>query len=161
MIHGRYFRSGQDISGIMELRYAVFCDEQGYRREDEIDEFDKMCFYALVYDADEKPAGTGRLYIDADSRFHIGRVCTRRDMRGQGIGDLVIRMLLDLAIRLNAPFIVISSQTHAVNFYERYGFKKVSEEYLEEGTPHVLLRIETQDIQLDNCGGHCHMIPEE
>ena len=122
MIHGKYFTSRDDLAPIMALRYAVFSDEQGFNREHEKDKFDDMAFYALVYDQEDVPAATGRLYIDDENRFHIGRMCTRRDMRGQGLGDLAIRMLLDLALRMNAPYVVVESQIPTVGFYKKYGF---------------------------------------
>jgi len=156
MIHGKYLNSKDDISSLLALRKAVFCDEQGFSAENEKDAFDDMAYYALVFDEQEQPAATGRLFIDAQDRFHIGRMCTRRDMRGKGLGDLAIRMLLDLALRLNAPYIVIDAQEAAVGFYEKYGFRPCGEMFLDEGAPHIPLRADAADILLvGSCGGHC------
>lgn len=157
MIHGKYFSSQDDCSAIFALRKEVFCDEQGFSEELERDKYDAMAFYALVYDETEQPAATGRLYIDADNRFRIGRMCTRADQRRQGLGDLVIRMLLDLALRLNAPYVVVSAQPQAAEWYRRYGFEPVGDPYEEEGKPHRLMRVDSENICLDHCGGHCPM----
>lgn len=155
MIHGKYFTSRDDIAPILALRKEVFCDEQGFSPELDHDQYDDMAFYALVYDQNEQPAATGRLYIDAQSRFHIGRMCTRKDMRGKGLGDLAIRMLLDLALRMNAPFVVVEAQLHAIGFYEKYGFVKEGDVFLdEENAPHQLLRAQAEDICIGcSCGG--------
>lgn len=155
MIHGKYFTSRDDLSAILALRKQVFCDEQGFSPELDRDKYDDMAFYALVYDQDEQPAATGRLYIDAESRFHIGRMCTRKDMRGKGLGDLAIRMLLDLALRMNAPYVVVESQTHAIGFYKKYGFTEAGDVFLdEENAPHQLLRADADAICLGcSCGG--------
>ena len=146
MVHGKYFTSADDITPIMNLRYAVFSDEQGFNREHERDKYDDMAFYALVYDENEVPASTGRLYIDGENRFHIGRMCTRKDMRGQGLGDLTIRMLLDLALRMNAPYVVVEAQIGAVGFYKKYGFKEQGEPYPDENCMHQLLVAQADEI---------------
>ncbi len=146
MVHGKYFTSADDITPIMNLRYAVFADEQGFSRELERDKYDDMSFYALVYDEDEQPASTGRLFIDAKNRFHIGRMCTRKDARGKGYGDLAIRMLLDLALRMNAPYVVIESQIPAIGFYKRYGFHEEGEIFMDENCPHQLLVANADEI---------------
>ena len=66
----------------------------------------------------------------------IGRVITVR--RGEGFGAKVMAAGLAAAKeRLNADIVTISAQTHAVGFYEKCGFKTVSDVYMEEGIPHV------------------------
>lgn len=154
MIHGKYFTSKDDVQPILALRKAVFCEEQGFSAETERDAFDDMAYYALVYDDQERPAATGRLFIDSKDRFHIGRMCTRIDCRGRGYGDLAIRMLLDLALRLNAPYVVVDSQLPAVGFYKKYGFAESGPIFLDEGAEHQPLRAEAADIALlAGCGG--------
>ena len=162
MVHGKYFTSSGDIAPILALRKEVFCDEQGFDPALERDKYDNMAFYALVYDENEKPAATGRLFIDGQNRFHIGRMCTRKDCRGQGYGDLAIRMLLDLALRQNAPYIVADAQLPAVGFYAKYGFKPCGEIFLDEGVEHQPLRIEAGEIVLGgHCGGNCAACAED
>ena len=39
------------------------------------------------------------------------------------------------------PMIELSAQTHAIAFYRRYGFEVVSEEYLDAGIPHRMMRL--------------------
>lgn len=146
MVHGKYFSSADNTEAIMALRLAVFCDEQGFSRELERDKYDDMAFYALIYDENEEPAATGRLFIDGQNRFHIGRMCTRKDARRKGYGDLAIRMLLDLALRMHAPYVVVESQIPAIGFYERYGFKRQGEQFMDENCPHQLLVAQAEDI---------------
>ena len=162
MVHGKYLTSAGDIAPILALRKEVFCDEQGYDLALERDKYDDMAFYALVFDENERPAATGRLFIDARDRFHIGRMCTRRDCRGQGYGDLAMRMLLDLALRMNAPYIVLDAQLPAMGFYARYGFKPYGGITLDEGVEHQPMRIESADIVLGgHCGGDCSACAED
>ena len=42
---------------------------------------------------------------------------------------------------LGTEAFVLSAQTHAIGFYEKFGFKVVSEEYLDAGIPHVKMEM--------------------
>ena len=91
MIRGKFLTSQDDTSAVMDIRRRVFVDEQGYGADTEIDRFDQMAVYALAFDENDRPAGTGRLIINDESRFQIGRVCVLKEARGRGLGDLVVR----------------------------------------------------------------------
>ena len=85
MIRGRFLTSRDDISQVIALRREVFCEEQGYSVDTEPDAHDDMAVYALAFDDEGRPLGTGRLYI-ADDQFRIGRVCVKKEMRGMHRG---------------------------------------------------------------------------
>lgn len=71
----------------------------------------------------------------------IGRVLTLK--RKCGLGN---RILLDgikvAKERMNATRIKIEAQSYAKGFYEKAGFKQVSEEFLEDGIPHIQMVLE-------------------
>ena len=73
MIRGKFLTSQDDTSAVMDIRRRVFVDEQGYGADTEIDRFDQMAVYALAFDENDRPAGTGRLIINDESRFQKGR----------------------------------------------------------------------------------------
>jgi len=43
----------------------------------------------------------------------------------------------ELKTKTGCKKIIMDAQSHAIPFYQRLGFKITSEEYLEEGIPHV------------------------
>ena len=154
MIRGKFLTSQDDPSAVMDIRKRVFVDEQGFSPDTEIDGDDKLAVYALAFDENDRPAGTGRLYIDDHSHFQIGRVCVLREARGQGLGDLVVRMLLYRALELGAGAVCLSAQLPVVGFYARYGFKPCGEVYDEEGVPHRMMKAAASEINLEgSCGG--------
>ena len=53
-----------DLSDAYRVRLRVFCDEQGYRPDMELDEQDAASQHLIAYDGDE-PVATGRLYEKA------------------------------------------------------------------------------------------------
>lgn len=83
------------------------------------------------------PAGLGH-GIDDFAEASIGRVVTSPSWRGRGLGDPLMREGLALAERVlpGAP-LRLGAQAHLQHFYARHGFTVASDEYLEDGIPHV------------------------
>ncbi len=155
MITGSFLTSKDDVSQIFKIRYDVFITEQGFDPEIEVDKYDQMSIYALVYDEAGVPSGTGRLFIDDEDKFTIGRVAVLKTARGKGLGDLIMRMLLYKALEMNAPSIRLGSQLHAIPFYAKFGFKPVGKLFLEEGAPHQMMELLGTDIELNNACNGC------
>lgn len=66
----------------------------------------------------------------------VGRVLTLR--RGCGLGTKIMEAGLRVAEEKFGPGpIRIEAQAYAVGFYRRFGFRQVSEEFMEDGIPHV------------------------
>ncbi len=153
VIRGVYLTSKDDSTSVIAIRRAVFVDEQGFSSGSEPDAYDAMAMYALVYD-DDTPVGTGRLIVKGD-RLTIGRVCVLKDWRGKGIGDFIMRMLLNRAQELNAGSVVLSAQVERVGFYTRYGFVPYGDVIDDEGCPHRMMGVSGGQINLEgSCGGH-------
>jgi predicted GNAT family N-acyltransferase len=114
------------------LRVEVFVVEQGVPSELEWDEADEVSTHAVAYDEAGQVIATGRLLPDG----HIGRMAVRKSARGQGIGAQVLRALLVEAKRQDYSELVLHAQTHAVDFYAKYGFKIEGDEFFEAGIAH-------------------------
>ena len=68
----------------------------------------------------------------------IGRVLTRE--HGKGFGrQLMERGMEQVKKHFDCDRIILHSQKHAEGFYKKLGFKTVSDEYLEEGVPHITM----------------------
>ena len=160
MIRGKIITSENDTSEVMDVRRCAYADINAGAAlcgrpppcertcaDIHADEYDKMAIYALAYDENGAPAATGRLIIK-DDRFYIGRVCTIKELRGRGYGDLITRMLLHRALALNAGAVYVSSPLYAVRFFTRYGFKPVNGIYTEENEPRQEMRANRDEIIL-------------
>ena len=51
-----------------------------------------------------------------------------------------MQQLLELAQRKHHREVVLSAQRHAISFYEKLGFEREGEEFLEVGIWHVTMR---------------------
>ena len=60
-----------------------------------------------------------------------------KDWRGLKVGDALVNAVIAEAQARDLKPQRLSAQVHATPFYERLGFKVVSEEFLEAGIPHV------------------------
>lgn len=117
---------------LLQIRYAVFVDEQGVPAELERDDADTSALHLLAIAADGRPVGTGRLLPDG----HIGRMAVLAAYRGQGIGTQLVQELLRLAGRRGLEQVFLDSQVQAIRFYERLGFQPEGAIFDDAGIPH-------------------------
>lgn len=120
------------------VREEVFVVEQGVPLEEEWDEHDARCRHALALDAQGAAIGTARLLPEG----RVGRMAVRGPWRGKGVGAALMRALLDEARRAGMRTITLHAQTHAADFYRKFGFSARGGEFLEAGIPHVEMRLE-------------------
>ena len=137
--------SPADLYSAMELRQRVFVVEQNCAYLD-ADGTDRRSLHLLGWNGDperRRLVAYARLlpprtkYAEAS----IGRVCTHADVRGTGAG----KTLMEEAIRLVEASgwgreIRIAAQMYLERFYEGFGFKRVTDPYLEDDIWHVDMR---------------------
>ena len=71
----------------------------------------------------------------------IGRVLSTK--RRSGYGRILLKEGIRIAFEeLKAKEIWIEAQSYAKNFYANEGFKQTSEEFLEDGIPHIRMVLE-------------------
>lgn len=126
-----------DSPAAVEIRKAVFIDEQGFQNE--FDETDDTAYHAVMTINDE-PAAVGRLYCDADGNYHIGRIAVLKQFRGMGLGREIVSALETVAADLNADEVQLSAQVRAKKFYEKLGYSEEGSEYFDEFCPHILMK---------------------
>ena len=131
----------KDNSDIRHIRDAVFVAEQHIPPELEFDAEDPQALHFLALEGDY-PIGTARLLADGT----IGRISVLKDWRGLKVGDALMHAVIAEAQARDLKQQTLSAQVHATPFYERLGFKVVSEEFLEAGIPHVEMVRESCDL---------------
>ena len=124
----------EELYEILKLRSDVFVVEQNcvYPDIDGID-CDALHFYLKVENRIEAYL---RVFPVGEGVYQIGRVVTREHGKGYG-GKLMEFSLPVIEERLEPGKIVMEAQVYATGFYEKYGFEICSEEFLEDGIPHV------------------------
>lgn len=130
MVRGKYFWYGEDLTDAFEIRSRVFVDEQKMDKDVVFDEDDKVSVHAIVYDTNEKPIASGRIFNDG-TEYRIGKIAVLPEARGKKYGDFLVRMLVDKGYLAGADNIKVRSQLHAVPFYEKIGFRKCGNVFVD------------------------------
>lgn len=134
----RLARWPDDSLAIRAVRETVFIVEQRVAAELEWDGLDEVCTHALAVDAAGAPIGTGRLAADGK----VGRMAVLREWRGRGVGEAILKALLDVARSRGMPRLYLHSQVHALGFYARQGFVPHGPEFEEADIPHREMTLE-------------------
>ena len=123
-----------------EIRTAVFMEEQGFREE--FDELDGECTHLVLYLQGE-PAAVARVYREGEEGVYvIGRIAVVKQRRGLGLGRQIVEAGEALAREKGGKRVRLAAQVQAAGFYEKLGYRKAGEEFLEEHCPHVWMEKE-------------------
>jgi len=119
----------------LEVRFAVFVNEQRIPAEDEVDSLDPVSLHAVI-ERDGQAVATGRLCPDG----RVGRMAVLKNYRGQGLGAEILGALVLAAAQRGQLQTYLHGQVSAIRFYEKFGFVAQGPEFLEAGIPHRLMR---------------------
>jgi ElaA protein len=123
---------------VLKLRVDVFVVEQ-------------RCPYPELDGRDLEP-GTRQLWVERDGEVlvtlrlltesgrqaRIGRVATAPAARSQGLARRLMLRALELA---GDQDVVLDAQTYLEAWYTQFGFGRVGPDYVEDGIPHVPMRL--------------------
>ena len=129
--------TASEVYEILKARCDIFTVEQQICYPD-MDDIDYDAIH--VFCADERGVVQAylRLYTEGDDNetVHIGRVLTRD--HGRGLGRIVMEEGIRVAFgRMGAARILLHSQEYCIGFYEKFGFRVVSDVFIEAEIPHV------------------------
>ncbi len=127
-----------ELYEMLALRVEVFVIEQNCPYQ-EVDGKDKKSRHLFALGESGKCLACLRLVKPGVSykEWSIGRVVTTSSMRKTGLGIELMNQAMMYFKDLENPPVRISAQSHLQKFYEKFGFIKVSEEYLEDDIPHI------------------------
>ncbi|MFT3945832.1 MAG: GNAT family N-acetyltransferase [Agriterribacter sp.] len=130
--------SNTELYKILQLRSAIFVVEQNCVFLD-MDNQDQASWHLCAWNNDELVAYTrllppGTLYTEAS----IGRVVSSKTVRGKSIGKALMQRSIDgIYVLFGKTAIKIGAQLYLKKFYESFGFRQVSDIYLEDGIEHI------------------------
>lgn len=139
----KYFEelTTKELYELLRSRAEIFVVEQDcvYQDLDRIDYRSLHVFYEEV--------GNVTAYLrafekeDESGVVQMGRVLTLE--HGKGLGAKILKEGIEIIRKKMRPrSIYIEAQCYAVGFYEREGFQICSESFLEDGIPHVQMRLD-------------------
>ena len=131
--------STRELYEILRLRSEIFVVEQNCAYQD-IDEKDYDSLHVFC-ESEGRVTACLRIFMREAGVAQIGRVVTLK--HGTGLGGKLLKAGVELTReRFPAGSIFIEAQCYATGFYAREGFQICTEEFLEDGIPHVGMRLE-------------------
>ncbi|MCB0497834.1 MAG: GNAT family N-acetyltransferase [Cyclobacteriaceae bacterium] len=137
-IHIKLFKelTLRELYSFLKLRTDIFVVEQNCPYP-ELDGADEKAIHLYIKEDDTVIAYL-RIIPSKTGTARIGRVVTKIEHRGKGLSSQLMKRAMEY-IREHYPedTMILSAQEHLQDYYGSFGFKAVSEVYLEDGIPHV------------------------
>ena len=132
--------SAEELFAIYKLRVSVFVVEQKCPYQ-EVDDADRTAYHLWLKDEDGIQAYAR--VLPAGAAFPtaaMGRVIAVK--RRCGLGSKIVEAAIQVArTKLQADKLTIEAQVYARSLYEKHGFQQTSEEFLEDGIPHIQMQL--------------------
>ena len=129
--------STSELYEILKTRFEIFVTEQECLYQD-LDDKDQDAIHVFCWNENGRVTGCLRVFMrDAENGIvQIGRVVTLE--HGKGIGGQLLHRGVEVAVeRFKAKKIYLEAQVYAIGYYAKEGFEVVSDEFMEDGIPHV------------------------
>ncbi len=138
----------EELYRILQMRAEIFIKEQQAPYLDP-DNKDQIAWHLFIRNRKGKIVGYSRIFGPGgyfSGSTCIGRVSVDKSYRNQGLGYVLMQKSIDF-LRQNYPEypVEISAQTYLIKFYQSLGFVQISNQYLEDGLPHVRMKLYFND----------------
>ena len=120
-------------AGAYSVRIQGMNRQHNISLREEFDEHDGDGTRYIVLLDDGYPVATCRFYELSDKAVMIGRVVVLPEYRGQGLGSYVIKQAEAWICDLKYETINIESRVEAIDFYQKLGYTKQSEDVVQSG----------------------------
>jgi predicted GNAT family N-acyltransferase len=130
--------AGEDeMVAVRELRYEVFCVEQGVPRREELDGRDGEATHLVAVSGSELLATCRLLFIGPTVQF--SRLAVQISARRRGIAAALLELADDEARAAGARRLVLHAQTYARSLYEAAGYEPRGKVFMEAGIEHLAM----------------------
>ena len=135
-----------DKKKALKIRHSVFCVEQKVKKKIEFDGLDQFCNHYLAK-INKFPIGTARVREQKRGIFKIERMAVLKRYRKKGVGKAIMKKILKNYLnssKINK--LILNSQIEAKDFYKKFGFVEVGNEFVEANIKHQKMIYETNMV---------------
>lgn len=125
--------SAADVYAIWTIRDAVFAFEQHVEDVDP-DGLDLRADTIHLWVGDGTVATSYLRILQGDGHLKIGRVCTLKDLRGNGLSG---QLVAEVSARFGDGVLKLNAQAYLERWYERFGYVRTGANFDEAGIDHV------------------------
>ena len=124
--------SKNELNQVFDIRRIVFVIEQKVEEREEYDEFEDTSKHLLAL-IEGKAVGVARVRRTIKG-IKLERFAVLKEARGKGVGAALIEEALEMVKEYD--FIYLHAQVQVVDFYQKYGFVKEGDLFVEAAIDH-------------------------
>lgn len=126
------------VQRCLDVRRACFVREKGIPESIERDGHDFSLSYThFIAVSDGRDAGALRCLRVSDEEVILQRFCVIKGYRNSGVGRAMLSYVENYYSSRGVKRILLDSKFEVSAFYEKCGYKKVSDVFVEAGVEHV------------------------
>ena len=129
------------LKAAYKIRMLVFVDEQNVDYEEEFDGLDSDSIHYLIF-VDDIPAACARRRQTKEGH-KLERFAVLKEYRGKALGAMLLNEMLTQILPTEEK-IYLYAQAVAEMFYEKYGFKRVGNMFMEANIEHYKMVYEAE-----------------
>lgn len=133
--------SDNELEEAFRIRHEVFVIEQNVDTAEEYDAFESTSTHFIAH-AEGEAAGTCRWRL-TELGIKLERFAVLAHFRGVGIGQALMKAALESIAgdkEAEGKSLYMHAQLAVVTLYEKFGFRKEGEEFMECGIRHCLMK---------------------
>ncbi|WP_321386590.1 GNAT family N-acetyltransferase [uncultured Enterococcus sp.] len=119
----------------LRIRNQVFMIEQGVPKDIEIDKNEAACIHFVLY-IENQAAATCRLLPLENGVMKLQRMAVLKEYRGRSLGREIVQETEHFSRNQGYNTITLGAQLTAVDFYEKLGYSKHGELFMDANIPH-------------------------
>ena len=131
----------KEYKQVLKLRDEILRKPLGLNFSQEELEKEKNNMHMAAYEDDEM-LGCCMLVEEDPETVRLRQMAVVNDVQGKGIGRALMQFAENLARDRNYKRITMHARKNAVGFYEKMGYKKLGDEFMEITIPHVVMEKE-------------------
>ncbi|MEI5993171.1 GNAT family N-acetyltransferase [Candidatus Enterococcus mansonii] len=120
----------------LSIRHQVFMLEQHVPKEIEIDKYEAACIHFVLYSDENVAVATCRLLPLEDGVIKLQRMAVQKKFRGKEYGRLIVEAAESFSKEQGYHIVTLGAQITALGFYERMGYVKEGEKFLDADIEH-------------------------
>jgi thioesterase domain-containing protein len=119
--------SEHELEHYYQFRWQMLCKPWGYPQGSEKDEYDSISAHRMITNQQGEVIAVGRIHLNANDEAQIRHIAVQADMKGKGLGKLILHALEKIAIDKGVERLVSNSREQSIDFFLACGFEIVQE----------------------------------
>lgn len=147
MITVKKIENKEELAECLYIRRMAFIVEKNIPESievDNLDTFPSSISHFLLLD-DGRPISTFRASEFDSETIKLQRICTLKEYRGMGFGKSSMEFAASYFSEKGYKRLYLHSQEDSVGFYEKCGFRVISDMFLEADIPHYEMELIIRD----------------